>query len=184
METNWKEVSYYFLTFVLSGCIGGCMAEHVNDQYMISAVSAKRSLPKTYMPGEPVKVILDINVLPDKAPNGVIVQENLPPGWNVLSAAPQIAKFDEEKNSASWIFFGGQVNAEEMDITYYVVPSKDTEGKVSFLGQLLYNENKKPVDVKIKGDELIKPAAKQGIRKNVGFAGGNYYEKYNFPESS
>ncbi len=31
---------------------------------------------------------------------------------------------------------------------------------IVILGQLFYNDNKKPVDVKIKGDELIKPAAK------------------------
>jgi len=160
MKMNWKKVSCRFLTFVLSVCIGGCTAENISGQAQVSAVSAKRSLPKTYIPGEPVKVILDINVLPDKAPNGVVIQENLAAGWKILSASPQIAKFDEEKNAISWIFFGGQVNAEEMDITYYVVSPEDAKEKVSFLGQLFYNENKKPVDVKIKGDELIKPAAK------------------------
>jgi len=154
-----KNVSYLFLTFVLLVCISGCTAEHLSVQAQVSAVSAKRSLPKTYMPSEPAKVILDIDVLPDKAPNGVVIQENLPAGWKILSASPQIAKFDEGKNAASWIFFGAQVNAEEMDITYYVVSPEDAIEKVSFLGQLFYNENKKPVDVKIKGDELIKPAA-------------------------
>ena len=154
-----KNVSYRFVTFVLLVCISGCTAEHLSVQAQVSVVSAKRSLPKTYIPSEAVKVILDINVLPDKAPNGVVVQENLPAGWKVLSASPQIAKFDEGKNAISWIFFGAQMNAEEMDITYYVVPPEDAKEKVSFLGHLFYNENKKPVDVKIKGDELIKPAA-------------------------
>ncbi len=157
---KWKKVSYRFLTIVLLVFIGGCTAEHLGDQAQVSAVSAKRSLPKTYMPGEPVKVILDIDVLPDKAPNGVVVQENLPAGWKILSASPQMAKFDDQKHAASWIFFGGRVNAKEMDITYYVVPPRDAKEKASFLGQLQYNENKQPVDVKIKGDEVIEPAAK------------------------
>jgi hypothetical protein len=158
-----KKVSYRFSTIVLLGCVSGCIAVHLNGQSLVSVVSVvsvKRSLPKTYIPGEPVKVILDIDVLPDKAPNGVVIQENLPAGWKILFASPQIAKFDEEKNAASWIFFGGQVNAAEMDITYYVVSPEDAKEKASFLGQLFYNKNKKPVDVKIKGDELIKPAAK------------------------
>jgi len=158
-----KKVFYRFSTIVLLGCVSGCIAVHLNGQSLVSAVSVvsvKRSLPKTYIPGETVKVILDIDVLPDKAPNGVIVQENLPVGWKILSASPQIAKFDEEKNATSWIFFGPQVNAAEMDITYYVVSPEDAKEKVSFLGHLFYNDNKQPVDVKIKGDELIKPAAK------------------------
>lgn len=157
MEINWKQVSYRFSTIVLLGCVSGCIAVHLNAQ---SLVSANRSLPKTYMPGAAVKVILDLDVLPDKAPNGVIVQEYLPAGWKILSASPQIAKFDEEKHAASWIFFGDQVNAARMDITYYVVPPKDAKEKASFLGQLFYNDNEKHVVVNIKGYELIKPAAK------------------------
>jgi len=31
---------------------------------------------------------------------------------------------------------------------------------IVLLSQLFYNDNNEPVDVKIKGDELIKPAAK------------------------
>ena len=31
---------------------------------------------------------------------------------------------------------------------------------IVLLGQLFYNDNNEPVDVKIKGDELIEPAAK------------------------
>jgi len=52
MKTNWKKVSYCVSRIVLLGCVSG-IAVHLNGQ---SLVSANRSLPKTYIPGEPVKI--------------------------------------------------------------------------------------------------------------------------------
>jgi len=50
--------------------------------------------------------------------------------------------------------------------------------KIVLLGQLFYNDNKKPVLVKIKGYELIEPSAKLGIRKTLfGFVVGDCYEE-------
>lgn len=53
MKTNWKKVSYCVSRIVLFGCVSDCIAVRLNGQ---SLVSANRSLPKTYIPGEPVKI--------------------------------------------------------------------------------------------------------------------------------
>jgi hypothetical protein len=157
MKMNWKKAFYCLLTFVLLGCIGGCTTEHLDDKSLPSAISAQRSLPKTYVPGEPVKVILDLDVLPDKAPNGVIVRDVVPPGWTVKSAVPKYNNWDPGTGQVSWVFKSGQVSDTGMDITYTVsVPPGESDAKI-FSGEILYNDpdSGDPMTIDITGDTDI-----------------------------
>ena len=158
MKINWKKASCCSLTFVLLGCVCGYRNDHIDDKSLPSAVSAKRSLPKTYVPGESVKVILDLDVLPDKAPNGVIIKDVVSPGWTVESATPNYNSLDSSTGLVSWIFMGGDVSDSGMDITYTVSVPPGESGVKTFSGKILYNDpdSGDPVTIDITGDTDIR----------------------------
>ncbi len=158
MKMNWRRMSYCFITFVLSGCICGCTTDSIDDTSLPSAVSGKRSLPKVYKPGETVKVILDLDVSPDKAPNGVIIKDVVPPRWRVESATPNYNNWDPSTGEVRWVFTGRQVSDTGIDISYTVAVPQGESGEKTFSGEILYNDSDSgdPIRINITGDTNIR----------------------------
>lgn len=59
-------------------------------------------------------------------PNGLIVAQQIPPGWHVVDAVPPIEAVDEENRIVKWLFVGDDVR----DNTIYSMSMRADEGAV------------------------------------------------------
>ena len=135
------------LTVWLTGAVG-------DDE---NRIKAKRHLPKIQVGGETITVEIDLETKGNNPPNGVIVKEYIPAGWTVLGAEPGYSNFDASTGEVKWVFAGGQINDDAMDISYIVdIPSGES-GKHTFEGVVVYNDQDgDPVSVAIHGKSKIK----------------------------
>lgn len=99
-------------------------------------VAGVRSFTGACGAGQPVEVQLDVDV-GAQVPNGVIVVEKLPDGWVLNSATPPASSFNTITGEARWVFFGGSVNDDDLDI-HYSAGGGDLAAAV-FSGDLRYN---------------------------------------------
>ena len=123
-------------------------------------IKGNRKLPKfveSPSDGNPVSIDIDI-VDEERTPNGLIVKEYVPQGWEVSNVEPPIAnEFDPEVGEMKWVFIGDDV--VDRTIEYKVdVPAGEEEGTAkTFSGQLLYNDpvSGDPYECSISGDEEV-----------------------------
>lgn len=101
----------------------------------LAQVAGVRHLPQSCEGGESVVVGLDLQV-GESVPNGVIVVETLPEGWTFQSAVPAQSSYNESTRELRWVFWGGAVNSEAMDIEYTVTAAPPG----TFAGNVLFND--------------------------------------------
>jgi hypothetical protein len=102
-------------------------------------ITGQRTLPNKFSAGVAAEVQLDLQT-DTRIPNGVIVVEQLPPGWALQSATPASNSFDPASGEVRWVFFGAQVNDTGMDIRYRTIPATDPSGGERFTGTILFND--------------------------------------------
>lgn len=83
-----------------------------------------------------INVILSINI-DTTPPNGLIVNEFIPKGWDVFDSSQPYNNFNSSTGEIKWLFFGGEVGS--MEISYRVRKIDSIADQVSFHGTYLYN---------------------------------------------
>jgi len=131
------------LRFIFIGCVT-LLLSLLNSNVFAQTVTGTRSLPATYIPGSTIDVTITIDVDEANVPNGVIVKEYIPDGWEIISAtsAPDnCTPGDVNKpcvGEIKWLFYGNDV--KDRSITYTLsVPAGDC-GVKTFDGALNYND--------------------------------------------
>jgi hypothetical protein len=99
-------------------------------------VRGVRSLPPACVAGELGVVELDLQV-DGVTPNGVIVVETLPVGWTLQAATPVQNNYNAVTREIRWLFFGGSVNGDNMDIRYTVIAGDEP---APFTGSIRFND--------------------------------------------
>ncbi len=100
----------------------------------VSNVSVARFLNSI---GNSVAVMLTINV-DSNAPNGLIVKEQVPDGWNV-SGISENGSFNASTGEIKWLFYGNMLRS--MTINYKLDNSSGTADRLSINGNYLYNSS-------------------------------------------
>jgi len=101
-------------------------------------LTATRVVPLAYQPGNTLQIKLDLDVDETNLPDGVIVTEYIPTGWNLLSASPEASRFLPENGEIKWEFHE-EISDTSLDISYVVqVPVEETgarqfQGKVRWI---------------------------------------------------
>jgi len=107
-----------------------------NIQALSNEVTGIRDLPTEAVPDTVIDVNIQIELDELSAPNGLIVKEYVPAGWNVITADPMYNNFDPVSGEIKWLFFGGAV--QDMFITYQLEVPISANGIYFFSGQLNY----------------------------------------------
>lgn len=81
-----------------------------------------------------IEVVLSVYV--DNPPNGLIVKEYIPEGWDVQESNPDYKNYDSSSGEIKWLFIGTDIG--NMKITYRILKRKALSGS-SFRGNFLYN---------------------------------------------
>ena len=132
---------------ILMMCAGTLMAQ---------TVSGVRTLPESYTPGSTLGVSIYVNVDEGNAPDGLIINEFIPPGWTVNSTSPAAKAIAGEK--ISWLFFG---TVTDVTITYNLSIPGGESGTKTFSGELKYNNNSVQTTGIIGGDAQISSVCMQ-----------------------
>jgi len=100
----------------------------------VSNVSVSRFLNSI---GNSVAVMLTINV-ENNAPNGLIVKEKVPAGWNV-SGISENGSFNASTGEIKWLFYGTSLRS--MTINYKLDNGSGSADGLSINGNYLYNSS-------------------------------------------
>lgn len=139
----------------------------------LAQVSGSRNLPACYNSGSSITIGLDLEVDEANKPNGVIIKEYVPIGWEVTSSNPSYDSFNEATGEVKWLFYGADVTDGGMDISYTINVPGDASGSYDFTGNILFNDaSGDPVTLDMGGDAAISdicPARPRGgyITDNV-----------------
>ncbi|MBI5739860.1 MAG: hypothetical protein HZA16_03980 [Nitrospirae bacterium] len=105
------------------------------DGPSFQSVSVSRSLSEDGGSGE-IKVTLSIS-LGGVRPNGLIVKEYIPKGWEVSESTLPYRNYDRSTGEIKWLLMGGDIRSTE--IGYRVVKKEAAEAEAAFHGNYLYN---------------------------------------------
>lgn len=83
-----------------------------------------------------INVKLSINIA-TTPPNGLIVSEFIPKGWNLLDSSQPYKNFNSSTGEIKWLFMGGKVGT--MEINYRVKKMDAISEEALFHGTYLYN---------------------------------------------
>jgi hypothetical protein len=86
-----------------------------------------------------IEISLSINIA-SNPPNGLIVKEYIPEGWNPVDSMPAYRNFDPASGEMKWLFVG--IDVRTMEISYKVVRRETTTVEASFRGTYLYKNAK------------------------------------------
>ncbi len=100
-------------------------------------ISVSRSFMNGSMERGEVDVVLSVNVV-DKAPNGLIVKEYIPEGWDILESTPAHKNIDSVSGEVTWLFIGARV--KNVQIYYRIGKRDDAYYDTAFRGVFLYND--------------------------------------------
>lgn len=106
----------------------------------LGIVTINRTLPTAIYAGGNFTVTLTVDIDETQKPIGVIIDEYLPPGWNIVSSNPSMDMFDFENGEAKWLFYLGGVADQTINYTVSV-PTTDSEGMKSFSGIAIYKDH-------------------------------------------
>ncbi len=98
-------------------------------------VSVSRNIRSgSYTSGE-LDIVLSVHI-DDLPPNGLIVKEYIPKGWDVVESVPGYQNHDVSSGKMKWLFVGSDV--ENMDISYKLVKTDALEVENTFEGNYIY----------------------------------------------
>lgn len=125
--------------------------------------SGTRKLPKFALAGSDIEVKIRIDINESQPPNGLIVNEYIPEGWEVVSASPQPNNCTPGDlnnpctGKISWLFYGSDVIDTIINYTVHV-PDTEPAGEIrTFRGELKYNDPQgSPVTIPIMGDQQVR----------------------------
>lgn len=97
---------------------------------------AQRVLPEHVAPGH--ELLVQVIITSETALRGVILKEEYPQGWELVSSEPEVASVDDEAGVARWIFRNPVL---PLHLYYRLVVPRDTglESEVSLTGELIAN---------------------------------------------
>ncbi len=81
-------------------------------------------------------VILSVYIN-NESPKGLIVNEHLPAGWEILESTPPYRSFNPSTGEIKWLFIGSDVT--NMKINYRLVKSSNSAAGFTFNGNYFYN---------------------------------------------
>jgi len=150
--------------FILLLCGNACLSGS-------QTLTATRVLPLAYQPGNTLQISLDIEVDETNLPDGVIVTEYIPSGWNLLSASPEASRFLPANGEIKWEFHQ-KISDTALDITYVVqVPLGET-GARQFQGKVRWIDvASMQYETTISGDQFTSDG--QPVFYNLQFTGDN-----------
>ena len=143
IKTNCKQILFFLLCFTLSGFFHG--------NSMAQQVTGTRQLPENYTPDAELNAVVSIDVNETAVPNGLIVRETPPSGWEITQSDPGYNVCVE--GTYKWIFYGGEV--QDRNITYTVSVPSSALGEKIFSGELVYNDNGQTETDITQGDTII-----------------------------
>lgn len=112
-------------------------------------VSVSRDLSSN---GDEADIVLSVNI-GDSPPNGLIVKEYIPEGWEVTESNLAY-NFDPSTGEIKWLLYGG--NVKNTGISYKIVKINTSVSAMSFHGSYLYkNHDGKPMTIQINGDNGV-----------------------------
>ncbi len=118
-------------------------------------IGAERVLPRYAAPGSlvPVRVRLDVA----GETGGLILRENIPPGWMVIEAYPPASSLDNVEGTIRWILKTG--NARQT-VSYLVRVSPEAQmGELgSFRGEVVAHLNGRGGSVSVAGAQQVRTA--------------------------
>ncbi len=94
-----------------------------------------RNLPDTYTAGTTFNATISFIADPNYPATGVVITENFPPGWSIVSSNPNWSKYIASSNSYKWLYFSS-VPIGSFTITYTVRVPADASGQYAFSGTL------------------------------------------------
>jgi len=94
-------------------------------------------------------------------PSGLIVNEYVPLGWNLVSANPAYESYDAQIGLIKWLFYSGSV--QSCTITYTLAVPSSANGEKIFTGNIKYN-NPNHIEVPIGGDTKVSDTQKICIK--------------------
>lgn len=98
------------------------------------SVSVTRNITSGSFESGIIYAALSVNV--NNTPNGLIVKEYVPAGWDVQESKPAYKNYNPSTGEIKWLFIGTDVVS--MEITYKIV-KRDALAGASFRGIFLYN---------------------------------------------
>ena len=116
-----------------------------------ATITIARDLPEyASTPGE-VEVSVSIQI-EEQGPNGIIVKEFVPQGWQIVGSNPSHTLFDPITGEVSWVLFGSAA-AQSATIRYCLqIPVAEVKDQ-TFQGYLLFNDTEgNPQYVETVGD--------------------------------
>ncbi len=117
----------------------------------LEPITVERKLPETAKAGETIQVTLNLEFIGD-TPNGIIVTEFIPEGWEVTEALPAFTEFE---GKASWLLYGEDV--KNSSIVYELKVPENFSKPVLIQGSW---ETLSASEL-ISGDQLIIPAKEE-----------------------
>ncbi|MFB3786116.1 MAG: hypothetical protein ACE15F_07070 [bacterium] len=115
------------------------------------AVEVERILPDGYKPGESVRITLEITI-GGGGPVGLIVEEQIPSGWSLVSAQPQASS--QQTGRIGWVLFDA-VGVSSQVIIYTLSVPQGESGEKPFLGTVKYLEGTMQRTLTIGGDAWL-----------------------------
>ncbi len=113
-------------------------------------LTCTRYLPQDSSGSQSMAIILQIQ-MPTEKPNGVIIKEVIPPGWQVIGASPGYDRFDGASGEIKWLLMGSL--ADEFKIEYQIFRPAGSKAGQEFSGKILYTDsNRNRYKVNITGD--------------------------------
>lgn len=102
----------------------------------VPVLQAKRLLPAYAAPGS--RILIQIELSSEKSLKGMILKEQIPPGWRLLESEPVVSHIDNAAGIARWIF---RQPLSETRVFYILqVPDEtDSSSDLTFEGELTAN---------------------------------------------
>ncbi len=123
-------------------------------------VSAERSIsPGEIAPDAFAVITVSVDVNESNAPNGAIVTESIPIGWQLSMVNPEAAGFNEATGEISWLL-GGLAAFGDTVLTYRLAPPADAETgqRASVSGEVKYRLDEVDTVDTISGESAIEVA--------------------------
>jgi len=137
-------------------------------------LSVTRTLPQTYDSPSWMDVILAVDVQ-GKKPNGLILEEVLPSGTQLVSANPASYTFNVETGVIKWVLVDQEVYSRT--VSYRLLIPGGLDSTLSFTGALKYNDPMSvPVTLAAGGDSEVTYAGTAQLITGTRYLPETYFE--------